>query len=252
MKIALALLVGLLACTGTFAQEKEASVDNGTDPTKFTTIAEGKYEFLDLGSGYSNATLRLSYTQPFAGGKYNIRARLPIAAVDVYGDDSYDIGDISVEVAHVFGLSKQGAFVAKGELVFDTAQRPELGSGQNVFKGTLIYAKFLKGGHIFAPAIVESMSLWADEDRAKVNSTTFDFYYVPRLRNPKILITYDPALNFDWENHKQFASVAATLGRVLGPQFGGKGILFVKPSIYMGTDRPSRWGVEVGYKVIAF
>lgn len=242
----------LLSCMAVSAQEQSATVDNGTDPTKFITIAEGKYEYLDLNGGFSSANLRLSYTEPFGAGRWNVRARLPVAAVDVFGDSSYDIGDFSIEVGHVFGLNKKGAFVAKGELLFDTAARPELGTGQNVLKGTLIYAKFLKGGSIFAPAVVQSNSLWGDGNRQDVNFTTFDFYYVPKLSNPKNLITYDPALNFDWQSDKKFASLAVTFGRVLGPQLGGTGIFFVKPSIFAGGDRPGDWGVEVGYKVIAF
>jgi hypothetical protein len=251
LKSALVLCTCLI-CTAATAQEKSGSADNGTDPTKFTTIAEAKYEYLDLNGGVASDTLRLSYTQPFGGGRWNIRARLPIAAVDVFGDHAYDIGDFSLEIAHVFGLTKKQAFVAKGEMIFDTAARPELGTGQNVFKGTLIYARFLKGGNIFAPAVVKSNSLWGDDSRAKVNSTTFDFYYVPRLRDPRNLITWDPALNFDWQNDKSYASLAVTFGRVLGPQWGGKGIVFVKPSVFAGGERPGTWGVEIGYKVIAF
>lgn len=229
-----------------------AAIDNGTDPTKLLSAAEAKYEYLDLQNGFSSATLRLSYTRPFGEGKYSFRARLPIAAVDVFGDESYDIGDASVQLQHVFGLTQKHAFVIQGEMVFDTASRPELGTGKNVFKGTLIYAKFLKGGSIFAPAIVQSNSLWGDESRTDINFTTFDFYYVPKLSNPKNLITYDPALNFDWENDKQFASLAVTFGRVLGPQLGGNGILFFKPSLFAGSDRPGGWGIEVGYKVLGF
>jgi hypothetical protein len=85
-----------------------------------------------------------------------------------------------------------------------------------------------------------------------VNSTTLDVYYVPRLADARNLVTYDPALTFDWERHTQFASLAVTFGRVLGPAFGGKGIVFVKPSLFAGSDRPSPWGLEIGYKVIAF
>ena len=36
------------------------------------------------------------------------------------------------------------------------------------------------------------------------------------------------------------------------PQLGGNGILFAKPSMYAGSDRPGSWGLEVGYKVIGF
>jgi hypothetical protein len=42
------------------------------------------------------------------------------------------------------------------------------------------------------------------------------------------------------------------MGRVTGPAFGGNGILFVKPSVFVGGDRPSSWGVEVGFKVLGF
>ena len=99
---------------------------------------------------------------------------------------------------------------------------------------------------------MQSNSLWGDGNRPDVNFTTIDFYYVPKLANPKNLITYDPALNFDWENEKQFVSLAITFGRVLGPQLGGNGVLFVKPSVFGGSDRPGPWGLEVGYKVIGF
>lgn len=245
-----ALVISAFSALAMQAQAEDSG--NGTDPTKFTTIAEAKYEYLDLQGGFGSSTLRLSFTEPFGGGKWNVRARLPVAAVDVYGNDNYDIGDFSVEIAHVFGLSKSGAFVGKGELALDTAARPELGTGKDVFKGTLIYARFLEGGHIFAPAMVQSISVGGDNSRADVNFTTFDFYYVPKLSNPSYLITYDPALNFDWENDKDFASLAITFGKVLGPQLGGKGIVFVKPSLFAGTDRPGDWGLEVGYKVIAF
>lgn len=238
-----------------YAQDAEApkAVDNGTDPSKLLTIAEAKYEYLELQNGFSSGTLRLSYTTPLdEAQRYALRVRVPVSYVDVLGKDNYDIGDASLELTHVFGLTKQRAMVVKGEMIFDTAARPELGTGQNVFKGTFIYAKFLQSGGIFAPALVQTNSLWGDENRPDVNFTTVDFYYVPKLANPKNLITYDPALNFDWENDKEFLSLAITFGRVLGPQLGGNGILFVKPSLFAGSDRPGSWGMEVGYKVLGF
>lgn len=258
MKIAIhsamcTLLAVLSMPVAVSAQEAEKAIDNGTDPSKLNTIAEAKYEYLDLQDGFSSGILRLSYTTPLdEAQRYALRVRVPVMYVDSLGDNSYDIGDASLEVSHVFGLTKQHAFVAKGELILDTAGRPELGTGQNVFKGTFIYAKFLQGGGIFAPALVQSNSLWGDDARSKVNISTFDFYYVPKLKDPRNLITYDPSLNFDWENDRQFAGLAITFGRVIGPQFGGNGIVFVKPSLFAGGDRLGSWGFEAGYKVIGF
>jgi hypothetical protein len=243
-----------LACpVSSFAQDTEESLDNGTDPSRLSTGLEAKYEYIDLQNGFSSGTLRLSFTQPFGENQhYSFRLRAPISAVDVFGNSNHDLGDVSAQVTHVFGLTKAHGFIWQAEMVFDTASRPELGTGQNVLKGTLIYAKFLKGGAIFAPAIVQSNSLWGDDSRADVNSTTLDFYYVPKMKDPRNLITFDPSLNFDWENDKQFAGLAVTFGRVIGPAFGGNAIISIKPTVFAGGDKPGKWGVEVGYKVIGF
>jgi hypothetical protein len=256
----IALVTGCLLVCSSQAQQTAATeaepakaVDNGTDPTKFSRLAEAKYEYLDLQGGFGSGTLRLSYTEPLGEkNDYSLRLRVPVTYVDVLGNDQHALGDVSIQLQHVFGLTKGHAFVAQGELIFDTADRQELGFGKNVFKGTLIYAKFLQGGGIFAPAFVQSKSISGNNARAKVNTTTLDFYYVPKLANPRNLVTFDPSLNFDWENDKRFAGLAVTMGRVTGPAFGGNGILFVKPSVFVGGDRPSSWGVEVGFKVLGF
>lgn len=104
----------MFLATPALAQQAEKTVDNGTDPSKLQTVAEAKYEYLDLAGGFSSGTLRLSYTQPFAEKRdYAIRLRVPVTYVDVAGNDSYDLGDASAELSHVFGLSRKHAFVAK-------------------------------------------------------------------------------------------------------------------------------------------
>lgn len=242
----------LLCAPGANAQDKPAA-NNGTDPTKFQSVALARYEFLDLDGGFGSGTLRLVYSRPFGARRdYLWEATVPVTAVDVYGNDGYDLGDVALKVQHVFGLSRAGAYVVKGEMNFDTAARPELGTGKDVFKGTFILARFLKNKAIFAPAVVHSVSVGGDAARADVNFTTFDFYYVPKLKDPRNLLTFDPSLNFDWENDKQYAGLAVTAGRVVGPAFGGNAVVFVKPSIFAGGDRPGGWGIEVGYKVLGF
>jgi len=232
---------------------QETSVENGTDPTKLLTTAEAKYEYLDLENGIGSGSLRLSFTQPLGEKQdYSLRLRVPINQVDIPGSGSHDLGDASLQLAHVFGLTRKHAFVLQAEAIFDTAARPELGTGKNALKGTLIYAKFLTGGNIFAPALVQTNSLGGQDSRADINTTTLDFYYVPKLADSRNLVTFDPALNFDWETDREYLSLAVTMGRVLGPQLGGTGVAFVKPSLYAGGQRPATWGIELGYKVIGF
>ena len=183
---------------------RSAAAENGTDPTQLLTVAEAKHEYLDLNQGISSGTLRLTWTQPIdAARKWAVITRVLVTSIDAGGNDSFDIGDASLKISHVYGLTKTHAWVAQGELIFDTAARPELGTGKDVFKGTLIYARFLKNGAIFAPAWVQSNSVAGQERRDGVNITTFDFYYVPKMADPRNLITYDPALNFDWQSDKE-------------------------------------------------
>ncbi|MET0813576.1 MAG: hypothetical protein ABWX88_00125 [Pseudoxanthomonas sp.] len=234
------------------APPHHAEPDNGTDPTRMSRSATLTYEHLDLLQGFQHDMFRLEGVFPLGAKKnWSTRLRLPVVSTDTAGDDDYGFGDVSVQLAHVFGMTRKRGFVAQGEFTFDTASRDELGGGQTVFKGTLIYAKFLPHG-IFAPALVHSVDVGGGGgDRPDVSITTIDFYYVPKLSGGKYA-TFDPAINYDWENDRQFASLAVTLGKSIGPAFGGNSQIYIKPSFQIGAERASDWGVEVGYKVIGF
>ncbi|MEO6103164.1 MAG: hypothetical protein ABIP44_05950 [Pseudoxanthomonas sp.] len=88
---------------------------------------------------------------------------------------------MAVALTHVFGLARKHAFVIKGEIDLDTAAQTELGTGQDVFKGTFIHVRFLKNA-IFAPAVVQANNISSNSERGDVNSTNLDFYYVPKLK----------------------------------------------------------------------
>ncbi|TDR30591.1 hypothetical protein [Hydromonas duriensis] len=228
-------------------------VDNGTDPTKFSTTAAVQWERLNLLDDKSSEVLNLTYWQPLGAQKHsNIRVRLPVLRITGMNENHYAVGDFSLKYTRLLKLTPEYGVVAAGEMDFDTAERDELGTGKTVFKGSLIYAQFLKNGDIFAPSVVQSNSLWGQSHRASVNNTVFDFYYVPKFKNPKWFMTLDPAISLDWETKKQFASLAVTLGRSTGPAFGGNSQVFIKPTVFAGGERPGTWGVEVGYKVLGF
>lgn len=84
---------------------------------------------------------------------------------------------------------------------------------------------------------MQSNSLTGSRERAEINSTVFDFYFVPKLADPSNFITIDPALSFDWESEREFSSLAVTMGRAVGTAFGGNGRVFVKPSVFAGGER---------------
>jgi len=249
-----AAFAALTSAGSAWAQQAPAAeVDNGTNPTKLSRVAEAKYEYLNLGQGVRSGALRLNYVQPLGDkGDYALRLRLPVQMNNALGLDSYGLGDVSLMLFHVFGVTREQGFVWQLEANFDTASRPELGTGKHVLSPTFIYARFLKGGAIFAPAFKHSVSVGGDASRRDINATTLDFYYVPKLSDPRNLVTFDPAWTYDWESRKQSGSLAVTVGRVLGPMMGGNGIVTLKPTLFAGGDRPAKWGIEASFKVLGF
>jgi hypothetical protein len=186
----------------------------------------------------------MSYTVPLGEKRdYALRFRVPVARNNVLGNDGFGWGDASIQLQHVFGVTRAGGYVVQGELIF--------GTGKHVFKGTFIYALFRPDG-IIAPAIVHSASLGGSSSRPRVSVTTLDFYYVPKLSDPTMFMTIDPALTFDWKAKKEFPSLAVTVGKGVGKAFGGNAQILVKPTLFAGGDRPAKWGLEVGYRVLGF
>ena len=252
--LALSLSAGALAQPAETLTTPTAALENdGTDPTKLTTQADLNFEHFDLRGGAFSDTFQVSLTTPLgAARRVNVRVRVPVAATDVLGDKSYGFGDIQVKSNYVLAVTPRYGVVVSGEVQLPTADRVELGTGRTVLKATAIYARFLPGGAIFAPAIVHSFDVGGDDDRSGVSSTTADFYYVPKIANPKIFVTLDPAVTFDWENSREFASLAVTTGYRLGPMAGGTGQVFVKPTVFVGSERVANWGLQAGLQVLNF
>jgi hypothetical protein len=250
------LLGASMACAQAPDSTPAPKQDNdGTDPTSPAKFAKISYEHLDLSlpdslPGDNSNTFNFEYQQPF--GHNALKLKLPIVSVDALGNSGYSIGDVSAKLTHVLSVTKTHGIVLNGEIVFNTASRPELGTGKTVIKPGITYAIFLKGGHIFAPAFVQSLSIAGDANRADINSSTIDFYFVPKLANPKLYMTLDPAITFDWKNDKTFIVTALTLGYKLGAMLGGKGQMFVKPSIGIGSNRPTGWGISTGFQLLSF
>jgi hypothetical protein len=230
-------------------QEKE---NDGTDPTRPVRTASMLYEHIDLRGQFNSEIVTLNYSQPIGSGRSAVKVEVPFSSVDVLGNKSMDIGDVSFKFTNIPVVTRKYGIVIGLEMVLNTAARPELGSGKNVLKPSFIYAKFLKNGSIIAPSLVHNVSLWGDKGRPSVNLTTFDLYFVPRLKNPRMYMTIDPAMNIDWENKKEYPALAVTLGYKLGNMFGGKGQVFIKPSTTFFSDRPVDWGVKAGFQVLNF
>jgi len=233
-------------------QEIQKKVDLGTNPAKMTGNVEIKNEYLWLNNGVGSNILRLGYTMPFGPYKdWSLKITMPVASLTGVPGDPTSFGDVGLKVTHVFSVAKTHAWAGTAEVLLDTADEG-LGYGQSAIKLQAFYVRFLKGGALFAPTLVHTFGLENNPDLVELNVTTTDFYYVPKLADPKTLLTFDPSLSYDWANDRVYGGLAVTGGRVVGEAFGGNSIVFIKPSMFFGNNRPGDWGVEVGFKVVGF
>lgn len=233
------------------APPAEAAVDNGTDPTKVRREVKIGFEHLDARGGVTQETFKAQYTHPLAD-RTSLQLTVPLAANDALGRSGFGLGDLGLKLVHIPVVTRQYGLVVQAELLFNSASRFELGSGQTVVKATGIYARFLKNGDIFAPALVHSLGFGRDDLRSRVNSTTLDLYYVPKLSDPRTFVTIDPALTHDWSGDATYGALAVTVGRGLGQALGGQLQAYVKPTVLVGSERPANWSAEVGLKLLGF
>ncbi|QIE42074.1 hypothetical protein G5B39_08990 [Rhodobacteraceae bacterium SC52] len=245
-------------------------INNGTNPTLLTTQAGIQYQFNQINPDLDTGLLELFYTQPigdgsrafrltvpFSDSEFNSHPRLGDAALAYAKNPDIGaelaLGDISLTYIDVFHLTERNGSAFTFELFLDTAATDFAGYGQLAGETSLFYAWFLKNGSIFAPAWVQTFGLeGGNDDGQNVNVTTVDFYYVPKLANPKYYLTFDPAVIHDWETDDTFGSLQVTLGMLTGRAFGGDSQVFIKPGILFGGDAPADWSVQVGFKVLNF
>jgi len=230
---------------------KPAADDNdGTDPTKPTSQIKLSYDHQDLAKDFSTDFVSMEYNRPLGDGSWVLRPKVQFGALNDPGvDSSLDIGDASLKLTKILERNKRYGIVASMEVVAPTGG-DRIGGGKWLVKPNLVYAMFLQGGHIFAPAIVHTASIGGDSGLPPVSLTTLDFYIVPRLSNKKLFMTIDPAVNFDWQNDREFGALAVTLGYKLGPMLGGRGQISIKPTVPIGRDAPFDWGLQLAFQLL--
>ncbi|PYG31034.1 hypothetical protein C8N36_10588 [Pelagimonas varians] len=248
-------LLGLFSCLlglpSLAAAQEFQQINNGTNPTLLTTQAGLQYQLNRVNTNLDTGLLEAFYTRPFGDGSKAIRFNVPFS--DVPAGEGLTFGDFSVTYIDVFHLTENNGAAFTFELFLDTAEKETAGYGQIAGETSVFYAWFLKNGSIFAPAWVQTFGLEGGNDQGQsLNTSTFDFYYVPKLANSKYYMTFDPAIIHDWESEKTFGSLQVTMGMLTGKAFGGDGQVFIKPGVLFGADKPADWSFQVGYKVLNF
>ena len=266
------LLVMGLFTSQAFAQELttddqaegQSSDRTGTNPVDFQreVRAYNEYTWLNTaGDGSQNLTT-VEFKTPILDGKWQFRAkgRFNSLSADIDGNGTDDIddsgfGDIDLRFLTVFSLNKASGTAWAGgvELFLNTASDDVLGSGATSIGPQLFYVKFLKNG-LFAPGLQYKFSLDEDPGRSKIDQIFIDLNYMRMADDKQSWFFTDPQFVIDNENNTEFAIVDFEWGWMMSKwnkSLQGHSF-YVRPSIGLGTDRPTDGSIEIGYKIVGW
>lgn len=250
-----ALTTSLPAQSGDTAADAPAATEDksGTDPTKFLRTLGLRNEYQRLTNDKSFNLTTLTYIQPFADGRMNVRLKAPLAYTDATGDDEFGLSDISLRYNWLAHVDASQGILLSADLTADTASEDVLGRGKWYIAPGLTYAMFLSPTMIFAPAYQHNISFAGDDNRNDINESVIDFYFVFTAADKKSWFTIDPTLVIDWENDENTPlTLELEYGRNIGTLWGGALNAYIRPGIGIGQDRPYDWNVEVGFTVVGF
>jgi len=237
----------------------------GTNPINFTFDARiyNEYQWLNTdGDGNQNITT-LEFRAPLMDGKlqFRVKARYADISADLNDDGSDDLddsgfGDTDIRFLTVpyLDMAKKRAIAVGMEVFLDTASEDILGSGATSL-GPQVFAVFFKpfGGLIdlFAPAYQHKFSVDEDDGRSEVHQGLIDIFFLKMSTDKQRWALFDPQIVLDYENDTEFMLIDLEVGTMLDRYLGTKGhSIYLRPSIGIGSDRPTDGSVEVGYKII--
>ncbi len=252
----------LLFSSNVFAGEK-AKDNTGTNPINFANDVRiyNEYSWLNT-DGDSNQNLTTAEMRTsFLGGKWQFRARARFNALeaDLNNDGSNDVdesgmGDVDIRFLTVPYLNKEdkNAIAFGLEVFLNTASKDALGSGSTSLGPQLFYVKFLETG-LFAPGIQYKFSIDEDSGRDEVDQVLIDLNYLLMSKDKKSWFFTDPQIVIDNESNTEFAIVDFEFGWMMTNWTELKGHSFyIRPSIGVGSDRPTKGSIEFGYKIIGW
>jgi len=255
------------------ALAKNTDDKTGTNPVNFQKDFRIYNEYLWLnteGDGYQNLTT-LEYRTPFADGKWQLRVRAPVynmVTADFNGDgidniDDSGQGDLNFRLLTVPYFKGANAVAYAVEVFLDTASEDSLGSGTTSLAPVVFFGHFFKGGFgpwqkggLFAPGLQYKFSIDEDEGRAKTEQAIIDINFLLTSEDGQSWFFAEPQIVFDLENDTEFAIMDIEFGWMMtkwSPDLKGHSF-YLRPTftIGSGSDRPTDYGIELGYKIIGW
>ena len=238
-----------------FAKDK-----TGTNPMNFTHDLRvyDEYRWLETEGDGSQNLVTTEYRSPFAGGKWQVRAKIRRNDIKAdLNDDGFDdvdeggFGDTDIRIMTVpyMNMEKKLAVAVGVEFFLDTASEDALGAGASSVAPFIFLGFFnpIGKGSIFVPGYQHTISVDEANGREKVHGGLIDMFLVKTWNANKYWGYVDPQIILDYENHTEFMLLEIQAGMMLGR--AGHSI-WAMPSFGVGTDRPYNFSLELGYKVV--
>jgi len=249
---------------------KDTSDKSGTNPINFQRDLRIYNEYLWLntaGDGNQNLTT-LEFRTPFAGGKWQFRTRIPYSSLtaDVNGDgiddiDDSGLGDVNFRLLTVPYFEGANAVAFALEVFVDTASEDSLGAGTTSLAPIVFFGRFFRGGFgpwqkggLFAPGLQYKFSVDEDEGRDKTEQIILDINFLLQSVDGQAWLFAEPQIVFDQETDADFAIMDIEFGWMMTkwwPNLTGQSF-YLRPTFTIGADRPTDYGIEVGYKFIGW
>jgi len=250
-------LLGLCLPLPLLAQTQPGAPSSAADtllkkPTAFRTRAEVREEYQDLGGGaYRNiVSPRFEYA---VSPSVALRIDTPYITYDRGSSAERVSGQGDLVTRGVWrAIQRDGfALIVGTEVIFDTADKKQLGFGKTVV-APLLYAAIdlSKYDSVFFPNIQQYFSVAGDSNRSDVHFTTLKPNLLTRWPD-KVYTFLEPQFTIDWErNAKVGLTVELEVGKILSNNIAawlrpGVGVINRNelPQVY-------DWNFEVGMRYI--
>ena len=252
---------------------KDTSDKSGTNPINFQRDLRFYNEYLWLnednaGDGNQNV-FTMEYRQPFFKGKWQFRLRAPFTTslqADVNGDgiddiDDSGLGDINFRLLTVPYFKGANAFAFALEVFANTASEDSLGAGTTSLAPIVFWGHFFRGGFgpwqkggLFAPGLQYKFSVDEDEGRAETEQIILDVNFLLQSVDGQSWLYAEPQIVFDQETNADFAIMDIEFGWMMTkwwPDLKGQSF-YLRPTFTIGADRPTDYGIELGYKFVGW
>jgi hypothetical protein len=189
-----------------------------------------------------------------------LRARYNSIEADIDDDGSDDLdenglGDWDMRFLTVLSIDNETktAWASAVEVFLNTADEDALGAGSTSLGPQVFWVKFLPTG-LFAPGLQYKFSVDEDSGRDEVDQILIDLNYLKMAKDKKSWFFTDPQFVFDNENDIEFAIVDLEWGWMMATWYDDLPghSFYIRPSIGVGSDRPTEGSIELGYKIVGF